>query len=188
MENEILVQFNSKIAQDSFEVRLAFYENIGFFIEITQMFEYNMRKLICYERSVKDIEKGEITKENVERICSNYDKYYMKTFEKKWSMGKLKKELQEQTSFSQEVFDRFKELIEYRNTLVHKVFQINIHTNSLQSAQTVKDYLNNRLVPMTKKAFALNDLIIKTLRLYQEDLHDYKKQVGIPVPSKDTSL
>ena len=188
MENEILVQFNSKIAQDSLEVRLAFYENIGFFIEITQMLEYNLRELICYERSVKEIEKGELTKENVEIICKRYDQYYLKTFKEKWTLGKLEKELMQETSITPKMFTYFDEIIQYRNLIAHKLFQINVNSNALQSASTVKKYINSRLSPMTNKALELNNFIIKIVRLYQEDLHNYKKQVGIPVPPDDTSL
>ena len=188
MENDILVQFNSKIAQDSLEVRLAFYENIGFFIEIAQMLEYNLRELICYERSVKEIEKGALTKENVENICKRYDQYYLKTFKEKWALGKLKNELMQETSITPKMFTYFDEIIQYRNLIAHKLFQINVNNNALQSASTVKDYINNRLSPMTNKASELNDFIIKIIRLYQEDLHKYKKQVGMPVPSEDASI
>lgn len=188
MGNEILVQFNSIIAQDNPEVRLAFYENIGFFIEIAQMLEYNIRELICYERSVKEIESGEITKDNVEKICNYYDQYFKRTFEKKWALGKLKGELKEQSSFSPSMFDIFDEIQQYRNFLVHKIFQININTNNLSSADTVQKYLQSRLIPMINKALATNDLIIKTIRLYQSDLHAYKKQVGIPLPADENHL
>mgnify|MGYP001059391512 FL=1 len=39
---------NSDIAKGDDYVRIAFYSNIGFFIEVAQMLEYNLRKLICY--------------------------------------------------------------------------------------------------------------------------------------------
>ena len=73
MKDLFTIQFNSDIAKGNEAVRISFYANIGFFIEVAQMFEFNLRKLICYERSVKEIEQGEITKENVERICTRYD-------------------------------------------------------------------------------------------------------------------
>lgn len=180
--------FNSQIAQDSLEVRLSLYENIGFFIEIAQMLEYNLRKLICYERSVKEIESGDITKDNVEKICNYYDQYYDKTFKEKWTLGKLKKELKVQSSFFPEILDFFDKINDYRVLLVHKIFQINIKINNLSSADTVQKYLQSRLIPMTNKALATNDLIIKTIRLYQSDLHAYKKQVGIPLPADETHL
>ena len=50
---ENIIQFNSDIAKGEDEVRIAFYANIGFFIEVAQIFEFNLRKLICYEMSVK---------------------------------------------------------------------------------------------------------------------------------------
>ena len=74
-DNIISIQYDSDIAKGNEVVRISFYANIGFFIEVAQMFEFNLRKLICYERSVKEIEQGEITKENVERICAKYDRY-----------------------------------------------------------------------------------------------------------------
>lgn len=188
MRNEILVQFNSKIAQDNLEVRLVFYESIGFFIEIAQMLEYNIRELICYERSVKEIERGELTKENVESICKRYDQYYLETFKEKWTLGKLKKELMQETSITQELLAHFDETIQYRNLIAHKLFQINIRTNALQSASIVMDYMNTRLSPMINKASELNSFIIKIIRLYQEDLHKYKRQVGMPVPPEDSPI
>ena len=90
-ENTISIQFNSNIANGNDNVRISFYANIGFFIEVAQMFEFNLRKLICYERTVKEIEQGAITKENVERICAKYDQYYYDTYLKKskFTLGKL---------------------------------------------------------------------------------------------------
>lgn len=44
MEGKWLVQFNSDIAKDSTETRIAFYANIGFFIEVVQMPKFNLRK------------------------------------------------------------------------------------------------------------------------------------------------
>ena len=70
---DIQIQFNSDISKDNTEVRIAFYTNIGFFIEVAQMLEFNLRKLICYELSVKEIEKEDLTKDNVSKICQKYD-------------------------------------------------------------------------------------------------------------------
>lgn len=67
-ERELKIQFNSEIAEGDPNVRVAFYANIGFFIEIAQMLEFNLRKLICYHNSVTEIEKGEITKERIKKI------------------------------------------------------------------------------------------------------------------------
>ena len=81
---DIQIQFNSDISKDNTEVRIAFYTNIGFFIEVAQMLEFNLRKLICYELSVKEIEKydellkryekanveyGRIQDEKLHRLC-----------------------------------------------------------------------------------------------------------------------
>lgn len=57
-ERELTIQFNSDIAEDDSNIRIAFYANIGFFIEIVQMLEFNLRKLICYHNSVTEIEKN----------------------------------------------------------------------------------------------------------------------------------
>ena len=77
----ITIQFNSDISKDNTEIRIAFYSNIGFFLEVAQMLEFNLRKLLCYELSVKEIEKEVLTKEIVSNICHKYDKYYFKTYD-----------------------------------------------------------------------------------------------------------
>ena len=74
---KISIQFNSDISKDSTETRIAFYTNIGFFIEVAQMFEFNLRKLLCYESSVKEIEKDGLSKESVLQTCQKYDKIYL---------------------------------------------------------------------------------------------------------------
>lgn len=61
-ERELKIQFNSEIAEGDLNVRIAFYANIGFFIEIAQMLEFNLRKLICYHNSVTEIEKERLRK------------------------------------------------------------------------------------------------------------------------------
>ena len=47
-ERELTIQINLDIAEGDSNARIAFYANIGFFIEIAQMLEFNIRKLICY--------------------------------------------------------------------------------------------------------------------------------------------
>ena len=84
---DIIIQFNSNISKDDAKVRVEFYSNIGFFIEIAQMLEFNLRKPICYEKSIKEIEEKEITKENVIAICEKYNKYYFRTYEYKLMLG-----------------------------------------------------------------------------------------------------
>ncbi len=59
-ERELTIQFNSDIAEGDSNARIAFYANIGFFIEIAQMLEFNLRKLICYHNSITEIEKEKI--------------------------------------------------------------------------------------------------------------------------------
>ena len=181
----ISVQFNSDIAQGRDDIRVSFYANIGFFIEVAQMFEFNLRKLICYERSVKEIEKGEITKENVERICAKYDRYYDDTYLKKskFTLGKLIGESKCDSSIPVEFFDFLEELNDFRVNLVHKVFQNNIVRHDFDSAEFVLEYTNKRIIPMTNKAIEINKTIIGIIDLYRTDLHDYKTQVGLPLPN-----
>ena len=91
---ELVIQTNDDISADNQDIKIAFYSNIGFFIEVAQMLEYNIRKLICYHKSVIEIEEGEITKKRVEAICEKYNKYYLKTYKDKYTLGKLNKELE----------------------------------------------------------------------------------------------
>ena len=49
-----------------------FYTNIGFFIEVAQILEFNLRKLICYELSVKGIEKYEELLKRYEKANVEY--------------------------------------------------------------------------------------------------------------------
>lgn len=73
MVETVKLFYNSNIAKGSSETRISFYVNIGFFIELAQMLEYNLRKLLCFKLSVKEIEDGDITKEKIEEICKKYD-------------------------------------------------------------------------------------------------------------------
>ena len=182
-DNIISIQYDSDIAKGNEAVRISFYANIGFFIEVAQMFEFNLRKLICYERSVKEIEQGEITKENVERICAKYDRYYDDTYlgKPKFTLGKLINESKNDSSISKEFFDFLDELNEFRVNLVHKIFQNNIIRHDFDSAEFVLEYTNKRIIPMTNKAIEINRTIIGIIDLYRSDLHDYKKQVGIEI-------
>ena len=76
MEDKILtIQTDSSIAVGDSNIRVAFYTAIGFFVEMAQMLEFNLRKLICYHKSVLEIEEGEIAKDRVESICSEYDAF-----------------------------------------------------------------------------------------------------------------
>ena len=181
MKEHFTIQFNPDIAKGSNEIRLSFYANIGFFIELAQMFEFNLRKLLCYELSVKEIEQGDLTKERVETICAKYDEYYYTTYSDKWMLGKLRNEVEKLTSLPSEISEIIKEINDYRNLIVHKIFQNNVISCSLQSAQTVQEYIDKRLLPMINKASSINKCIVKIIELYRDDLHSYKKQVGIEV-------
>ncbi len=181
MSDYFTIQFNSDIAKESNETRISFYANIGFFIELAQMFEFNLRKLLCYELSVKEIEQGELTKERVSAICERYDKYYDETYVDKWTLGKLKDEVKKLSSLQPKMCDIIKEINDYRVLIVHKIFQNNLISNKLNSAKNVQDYIDMRLLPMINKANEVNKCIIKIINLYRDDLRDYKKQVGIKI-------
>ena len=181
MREYFTIQFNSDIAKESNETRISFYSNIGFFIELAQMFEFNLRKLLCYELSVKEIEQGELTKERVISICAKYDEYYNETYADKWTLGKLKDEVKKLSSLQPEICDIIKEINDYRILIVHKIFQNNLISNKLNSAKNVQDYIDKRLLPMISKANEVNKCIIKIINLYRDDLRDYKKQVGIKI-------
>lgn len=175
----ITIQFNSDISKDNTEIRIAFYSNIGFFLEVAQMLEFNLRKLLCYELSVKEIEKEVLTKENVSNICHKYDEYYFKTYDEKWTLGKLKDKLKEITSLPNDATDLIKEINDYRSFIVHKIFQNNIISENLGKSEMVNNYIETRLVPMTNNAIKTNKMIIKVIESYRNDLRAYKTQVGL---------
>lgn len=175
----ITIQFNSDISKDNTEIRIAFYSNIGFFLEVAQMLEFNLRKLLCYELSVKEIEKEVLTKENVSNICHKYDEYYFKTYDEKWTLGKLKDKLKEITSLPNDATDLIKEINDYRSFIVHKIFQNNIISENLSKSEMVNNYIETRLVPMTNNAIKTNKMIIKIIESYRIALRAYKTQVGL---------
>lgn len=176
---DIQIQFNSDISKDNAEVRIAFYTNIGFFIEVAQMLEFNLRKLLCYELSVKEIEKEGLTKEIVSNICHKYDEYYFQTYDEKWTLGRLKDKLKEITSLPNNVTDLIKEINDYRILIVHKIFQNNVISGNLSDSKTVNIYIKERLIPMTNKASKINKMIIRVIELYRNDLQAYKAEVGL---------
>ena len=133
-ERELTIQFNSDIAEGDSNARIAFYANIGFFIEIVQMLEFNLRKLICYHNSVTEIETEEITQERVKKICDDNDKYYIKTYKDKFTLGRLTKELRNLDILQLDVLDVFDEINEYRILVVHKIFQNNIIVDNFNKA------------------------------------------------------
>ncbi len=175
----ITIQFNSDISKDNTEIRIAFYSNIGFFLEVAQMLEFNLRKLLCYELSVKEIEKEVLTKEIVSNICHKYDEYYFKTYDEKWTLGKLKDKLKEITLLPNNATDLIKKINDYRSFIVHKIFQNNIISENLSKSEMVNNYIETRLVPMTNNAIKTNKLIIKVIESYRNDLRAYKTQVGL---------
>lgn len=178
MENKLLIQFNSDVAKDSPETRIALYSNIGFFIEVAQMLEFNLRKLLCFELSVKEIQNNTLTKETVAKICEKYETYYLQTYKKRLTLGQLNKEVKKSTTIHH-ICDIIQEVNDYRIQVVHKIFQNNIIKGGLSKPETVRLYVEKRLIPMTDKAVEINKQIIEEITKYQAILHDYKKQVGI---------
>ena len=179
MSEKNLFHFNSDIAIGDDKVRIAFYSNIGFFIEVAQMLEYHLRKLICYHLSVNEIEATEMNKENIICICKKYDDYYLKTYNDKLTLGQLVGKLGECGILS-EIVPLVREVNNYRIQVVHKIFQNNIYAKTLQNVENVRNYTEERIIPMTNMAITVNELLIKTIGVYREDLHEYKKQFDIP--------
>ena len=178
-ERELTIQFNSDIAEGDSNARIAFYSNIGFFIEIAQMLEFNLRKLICYYNSVTEIEKEKITQERVKKICDDNDKYYIKTYKDKFTLGRLTKELRNLSILQTDVLDIFDEINDYRILVVHKIFQNNIIVDKFKDSKYVMDYTNHRLLPMIDKVTAINKMVIKVIETYRDDLRKYKEEVGL---------
>ncbi len=177
--DEFIINGNSDIAKGDDNARIAFYANIGFFIEVAQMLEYNLRKLLCYEKSVKEIETGELTKRRISKICKKYDKYYDDTYIQKLTLGKLIRRLEKEDELLKDFIVILKEINDFRAKIVHSIFQINIVNTNLGKPQTVRDYTNKRLIPMTNKAIELNKAIINIMGEYKTDLHEYKLMVGM---------
>lgn len=176
---KISIQFNSDISKDSTETRIAFYVNIGFFIEVAQMLEFNLRKLLCYESSVKEIEKDSPNKESVSKICGEKDEEHVKTYTNKLTLGQLIGKLEKNASLSSEVIKLIKKINIYRSFIVHKIFQNNIISGNLSKSETVHHYIETKLIPMTNSAIETNKMLIKIIELYRDDLRKYKAQVGL---------
>lgn len=180
-DNIISIQFDSNIAKGNDAVRISFYANIGFFIELAQMFEFNLRKLICYERAINEIGAAELTKENVEQICARCDKYYKKSYRKcsNSTFGRLIAEAKDKSEIPLEFFDALSEINRFRVQLVHRIFQNNIELNWFESADHVSEYTTMRLIPMIEKADKINKEMLAIIEDYRTRLHVYKSQVGI---------
>ena len=169
------------IAKGNDSVRLSLYAHIGFFIEIVQMLEFNLRKLICYERSTLEIESMEqMTKDGILTICEKYDAYYRSTYDKKMTLGKLVLELSKCTCLEKEFISVIKDINKYRKMLVHELFQNNIGKDHMSSAELVNEYIKESLVPQIAVTDALNKTIIRITKEYVNALHDYKREFQIP--------
>lgn len=177
MEKSFTILMDTNISEDNEQVRIALYANIGFFIQVAQMLEYNLRKLICYVRSVNEIETGEITTERVQTIYDKYNSYYDNTYFEKYTLGRLLNENKELNLFDEKVYQMFDEINKYRIKIVHMIFQNNVVVDELRSSDKVLEYTNTRLVPMINKTKALNDFVIKTINVYKEDFEEYKKVI-----------
>lgn len=172
--NEIMtILTDSNISKDDEQIRIGFYANIGYFIHIAQMLEYNLRKLICYVKSVEEIENGEITKERVDEIHKKYDEYYLSTYKDKFTLGKLKDEASKLNLLKPEVIAIFKEINDYRTKVVHMIFQNNIICNEMERSDKVLDYMMQRLVPMSNMVTETNSFVLKCIATYQEDFRKY---------------
>lgn len=97
------------------------------------------------------------------------------------TLGKLKDEAKNKKILSGEKCNELKEVNNFRNAIVHKIFQENIITNKLTSAEKVQEINEKSLTPMINKTDLLNKFIIEQIRKYTEKLHEYKKQVGIEI-------
>ena len=150
-----------------------------FFIEVAQMLEFNLRKLLCYESSVKEIEKDGLSKESVTKICGEKDDEYVKTYTDKLTLGQLIGKLEENASLSSEVIKLIKKINIYRSFIVHKIFQNNIISGNLSKSETVHHYIETKLIPMTTNAIETNKMLIRIIELYRDDLRKYKAQVGL---------
>ena len=182
MSDELFTVYgNSEIAKGDENARFAFYASIGFFIEVAQMLEYNLRKLLCYEQSVKEIESGELSKERVTEICDKYDKYYDDTYADRLTLGALVNRINKKSCLFGEFASKLTEINQYRVKIVHSIFQNNIVKPNLTDPNIVRDYTSKRLVPMTNMTIEINKAIINIIEAYSEDLHDYKRQVGLPI-------
>lgn len=179
--NDSTIQFNPQIAKENDEVRIAFYANIGFYIEMAQMLEFNIRKLLCYKLSVEEIEKTDITKDSIVEICNKFDKCYQNTYQKKMTLGQLIKDGEKKNVFSDKVIKSLKIVNDYRQILVHKIFQNNVVSKDLENAEFVSNYTQNKLLSMTNFTDNLNKKIIEDILEYREKLHDYKKRYGIMI-------
>lgn len=175
-----MIQFNSNVAKGNDGVRIAFYSNIGFFIEVAQMLEFNLRKFLCYYLSVREIEAGEINKENVTSVCKKYDEFYIKTYSDKLTLGQLVGTL-DKYQLLKEIIPFIRDVNNYRIQVVHKIFQNNIIVKEFESSEYVQNYLENRLIPMTDKTLSTNEFLVNSIRLYMKALHEHKSRVGIKV-------
>ncbi len=170
---------NSKISKGNDSIRLSFYANIGFFIEVAQMLEFNIRKLLCYEQSVKEIEAGNIEKDRINEICSKYDEYYENTYNEKLTLGRLINKLKNECNLDDDFIRSIKDINDFRTKIVHSIFQNNVISGNLEKEEIVNEYINKRLIPMTNNAILINKTIIKIIEEYRIDLRKYKKQVNL---------
>jgi hypothetical protein len=169
MDKIMTILTDSKISKDDEHIRIGFYANIGYFIHISQMLEYNLRKLICYIKSVEEIKSGEITKERVDEIHKKYGEYYLRTYKDKFTLGKLKDEVSKLNVLKPEEIAIFNEINDYRTKIVHMIFQNNITYNELEQSDKVLEYIMQRLVPMSNKVTDTNSLVLNFINTFRED-------------------
>ena len=161
-------------------MRIAFYANLGFFIETVQVLEYNLHKLYSYHLAVTEIEEKGVTKQNIIDICKKHDNSYKKTYIQKWTLGEMKDTIAKFHVLQNDVIAAFKDINDYRNFIVHTLFQNNLVCHELKNAEKVARYMQEKLLPMTNIVIECSRMVAKIIKAYSDDLHAYKRQFDIP--------
>lgn len=178
-EEEFVFFGNQNIAKGDDKVKVFLYAHIGFFIEVAQMLEFNIRKLLCYEQSVKEIAEGNIDKNRVTSICEKYDKYYIGTYNDKLTLGRLINKLDKECKIDNNITKTLRDINDFRTKIVHSIFQNNVISNNLEDVELVKEYVLKRILPMIDETITINKKIIEIINKYKYELKNYKQQVGI---------
>jgi hypothetical protein len=174
MNKTLTILTDLNISKDDEQVRVGLYTNIGYFIQMSQMLEYNLRILLCYAKSLEEIESGEITTSRVDEIHKKYDDYYLSTYKDKFVLGRLKDEVAKLNLFEPDVIAIFKAINDYRTQVVHKIFQNNNNSKVFEQSDNVLEYIMKRLVPMAESATTANEFVVKCIEAHREDFREYK--------------
>ena len=174
MSKKLTILTDLNISKDDEQVRVGLYANIGYFIQMSQMLEYNLRILLCYAKSLEEIESGEITTSRVNEIHNKYHDYYLSTYKDRFALGRLKDEVAKLNLFEPDVIAIFKEINDYRTQVVHKIFQNNNNSKVFEQSDNVLEYIMNRLIPMAENATTANEFVVKCIEAHREDFREYK--------------